>query len=516
MGTSLVSTQPSPTLAPPARLGLASLGGMLVVGCAFIVYGADPLRSEAMVPVLCEFVLCLLLAGVAMVRSPGGVLRLSDPFLLFLGFGLNFFVVPSVAWLHGANYERGWYEAGRIRLDIFVRLQWMHILFLGALSAVYFALAPRYTAPAEIARANRPLPSPWPWIAVGLVPLALAVGERVITTGSIAAVQNYGDVWFRDQEELTSVHREGGGALAALQVLGKVWFLPWQALGIGEGLLLASLIQKRRRAALLLFALQLPIFTLLNSGGRSMIAIPFIAALLVADLFVGPIKWRWLLIVGVLALSFFNVFGIYRAYRDRDFNEAVAITSEQYENGPRTPSNSAEGDIMVIKEHYGVAWVDATDYSRGASYFSEGVLGLLPQQVIPDKLLYMHTATFLSRELLGPAAASGAGVAGAIIVDGYMIARELGVLVLGLVLGLVAGGTVRLLFRGRTEEGRRPRLWQTVVLLSTPTLGIAFYRNDLSGVLSTALTTVFLPAVIFATVVAFAPQSPWGQPIGER
>ncbi len=513
---STIASPPGPSFARPTRSSLASLVAILVIGCVYIVYGTDPLRAEALVPMLCEFILSVLLLGVAMARSPHGTLRVSDPYLLFLGFGLNFLVLPGIAWLHGADYERRWFEAGRIRIDIFVRLQWMHILFLGALSAVYFALAPRHSAPEEITRANKPLPSPWPWIAAGLIPLAFTVGERLITTGSIVAAQNYGELWFRDQEELTSVQREGGSALAAAQVLSKVWFLPWQALGIGEGLLLARFIQQRRRVAMLLFALQLPIFTLLNSGGRSMIAIPFIAALLVADMFAGPIRWRWILAVAFLALSFFNVFGIYRSYRERDFNEAVAMTSEEYDRGPATQSNTAEGDIMVIKEHYGVAWVDATDYSRGASYFSESVLGLLPQQIVPDKLTYMHTPYFLSRELLGAAADRGSGLAGAIIVDGYMIGHELGVLVLALVLGLVAGSIVRLLSTGRSSEGRRPRLWQPVVLLSTPALGITFYRNDLTGVLSTALTTVLLPAMIFATAVAFSPNSPWGQPIGER
>ncbi len=514
MASSIASTPAS--LARPAGSSIATLVAILVFGGAYIIQGTDPMRAEALVSVLCEFLLCVLLLGVVMARSPGGALRVSDPFLLFLGFGLNFLVLPSVAWLHGADYEQQWFEVGRIRIDIFVRLQWMHMLFLGSLSAVYFALAPQHSAPAEIARANRPLPNPWPWIVVGLAPLAFTVAERVITTGSIAAAHNYGDLWFRDQEQLTAVHQEGGSALAVTQLFSKVWFLPWQALGVGEGLLLAGLLRQKRRVALLLFALQLPIFTLLNSGGRSVIAIPFIAAVLVADLFAGPIRWRWVLAAAVLALSFFNIFGVYRAHRDRDFGEAVAITSEEYDRGPSSRGNSAEGDIMIIKEHYGVAWVDATDYVRGAAYFSEGILALLPQQIVPDKLRYMNTGYFLSRELLGPVADRGSGVAGAMIVDGYMIGREFGVMVLGLVLGLIAGGAVRLLASGRFGEAGRPRLWQTVVLLSTPALGITFYRNDFTGVLSTALTTLLLPAMLFAALVALAPQSPWGQPIGER
>lgn len=498
---------------PTARLTLAALGAALVLGMAYIAYGTPASRAEALPSVLCELAVCVGLVAVAALRSPGGVLRISDPYLMFLGLGLNFLVVPSIGWLHGADYERIWFEAGRIRPDIFVRLQWLHVIFLVAFGAVYFAMAPPRATGAG-PDPTRPLPSPWPWIAFGLLPLAMTVGERVITTGSLAAAQNYGEVWFREQETLRSTHAEGGSALAATQILGKVWFLPWQALGIGEGLLLARLIRERRRVAILLFALQLPLFTLLHAGGRSMIAIPFISALVLADLFAGPIRWRWLLAVAVLALTFFNIFGVYRAYRDRDFNQALEMTSEQYRSADRV-EGAAEGDVTVVKEHYAVAWTDANDYSRGTSYFTESVLGLLPQQIVPEKVGYMNTALFLSRELLGSAATNGAGVAGSIIVDGYMMGREVGVLILAAVLGLIAGGVTRALSAGRPSEGFRPRLWKSVLMLSTPALGVVFFRNDLNAVISQTLTTVVMPAGFFALAATLNPASPWARPIDD-
>lgn len=504
----------SPPHAAAHRRTLAVLGVVLVCGAAFITYGADPSRSEALASVLCEFALCVLLVGAAALHNRGGELRISDPYLLLLGFGLNFLVVPSIGWLHGANYEQMWYEAGRIRTDIFIRLQWIHMIFLGGFSAVYFAMAPR--RPSRLFDAGGPLPSPWPWLAFGILPLVVAVGERVLTTGSLSAVQNYGDVWYREQEVLQATHAEGGSALAATQVMGKVWFLPWQALGIGEGLLLARLVRERKRLLMLLFAAQLPLFTFLHAGGRSMIAIPFISALMIADLFAGPLRWRWLALVAAAALTFYNVFGVYRAYREHDFSQAVEMTSEQFQVAGRVESRSAEGDVTMVKEHYAVAWTDANDFARGASYFSEALLGLLPQQIVPEKVSYMNTATFLSRELLGSAAARGAGVAGSIIVDGYMIGRELGVLALAIVLGLIAGGVTLSLSRGRAAEGGRPRLWQATLLLSTPALCVVFYRNDLSAVISQTLTTVAMPAALFALFVALSPGTPWGRPVDGR
>lgn len=507
-----ITASPRPTAAPlirEGRVGFATLGVLLILGFAYIASGVEATRASALLPVVSEFAVCVVLLGVAMARSPGGTLRVSDPFIPLLGFGFNFLVIPAVEWLHGADYERAWFELGRIRVDIFARLQWMHVVFLVGLSAAYFAVAPRRTTFSVAPSA--PLPSAWPLILFGMIPLTYAVVERLITTGSIVASENYGTLWYRQQEQLSATYGEGGSTLAATQVLGKVWFLPWQALGIGEGLLLAKLIQERRRLAILLFALQVPIFTFLHAGSRSNIAIPFIGALLVADALAGPIRWRWVLTIAFVGLTFFNFFGIYRAYRDRDFNEAVAITSERYGGAPQAGGHSAEGDIMVVKEHYAIAWTEANSYSRGATYFSESLLSLLPQQVIPEKLGYMNTATFLSRELLGATASQGAGVAGSMIVDGIMIGAELGVLVLGLVLGLIAGVTTRSLTTSTAAHARRPRLWQVLLLLSIPSISIAYYRNDLAVVVSQTFSCVVLPALLFAMGVALAPRSAWGR-----
>lgn len=508
-----------PTQAPPTRrvakpgnrLGLLMLLALLVVGMAYIAYGVEETRAAGMAALMMEFAAWIGLLGVAMARSPGGVLRVSDPYLMLLGLGFNFLVYPGIIWLHGANMERQWYEFGRIRMDIFVQLQGLHVMFMVALSALYFAIAPKHRFDLGARDESVPLPDGRPWIAVGLLPVMYSAAQRLITTGTLAATKTYGEAWTSDYAEISAVHAEGGSALVAAQLVGKVWFLPWLALGIGEGLLLASLLRSRRRLPLVLFALQAPVLLFLNSGGRSVIAAPFLIAVLVADVLVGPIKWRWVLSIGSVAMVGLNFFGFYRAYRDREFGEAFAMANEQFGTVSQSEAISAEGPIMLMKEHFAIAWTDANNYSRGLSYFTESVLSLLPQQIVPDKLQFMNTTTFLSREFLGRAADIGGGVAGSIIADGYMIGRELGVIVLGAALGALAGGLNRALIWSGHREGVQPMLWQVVLLVSWSSQCIPFYRNDLAVVLSQLMSVVGIPAVLFAAWAGLSPQSRWAR-----
>lgn len=494
---------------PNNRLGLLMLLVLLVAGLIYIAAGVEEARAAGMPALMLEYAAWIGLLGVAMLRSPGGGLRVSDPYLMLLGLGFNFLVYPGLLWLHGADLERQWYEFGRIRMDIFVQLQGLHVIFMVALSGIYFAIAPRHRFRLEARDASAPLPDGRPWIVLGLLPVVYSAAQRLITTGTLAATKTYGETWTTDYAEISAVHAEGGSALVATQFVGKVWFLPWLALGIGEGLLLAHLLRGRRRLPLVLFALQAPVLLFLNSGGRSVIAAPFLIAVLVADVLVGPLKWRWVLSIGSVAMVGLNFFGIYRAYRDRDFGEAFAMANEQFSTVSRTESVSVEGTIMLMKEHYSIAWTEANNYSRGISYFTESILGLLPQQIVPDKLQYMNTTTFLSREFLGRDSDRGGGVAGAIIADGYMIGRELGVIVLGAVLGALAGGINRALSWSGHRAGAQPMLWQVVLLVSWSSQGIPFFRNDLSTVISQLFSVVGIPAVLFAAWVGLSPNSRW-------
>jgi hypothetical protein len=504
----LLATTPAPPNDPrQGRFGLWFLFALLVAGVAYVAGTTIESRAAGMAAVAAEYAAWVAMLGAAMYRSPGSALRVSDPYLSLLGIGFNFLVTPGIIWLQGADLEETWFEFGRIRMDLFVQIQWLHVWFMLALSAAYFAIAPPHRPVPAARTASVPLPDSAGWIIVGLLPLVYGVVERVLATGSLTATQTYGDIWSNDYTRLTATHAEGGSALVASQLVGKVWFLPWLALGIGEGLLLARLLRGGRRLPLALFALQLPLMLVLGSGGRSVIVAPFFIALLVADALVGPLRWRWVLSLGGVAMVGLNFFGIYRGFRDREVGEALAIANERFSTVSRGESLSAEGAIMLVKEHFAVAWTDANNYSRGLSYFSESLLSLLPQQIVPEKVGFMGTANFLARELLGPAASVGGGVAGSIIVDGYMIGHELGVMALGAALGALGGGIARALSGGR----QRPMLWEIVLLMSWSLQGLNIFRNDFAAILSQVASLVVLPALCFVIWTRLSPGSLWAR-----
>lgn len=507
---------PAPTMTTPAftaqsRAGFLTMAALLVGGLAYIVYGVDGTRIEGLPSVLIEYTAWVAMLTVAMARSPGAALRVSDPYLMLLGLGFNSLLLPGILWVQGADLESTAFEFGRLRMNIFIQLQWLHILFMGSLSAAYFALAP---PPRFLPLSDKDidaLPRSGVLIGLGLLPFAIGVAQRVAATGSLMATQNYGDVWYQNQDDLNAVYAEGGSALVATQFLGKVWFLPWLCLGIGEGFLLARLLRQKRTLPIVLFTLQIPVLLLLNTGGRSIIAAPFLIALFVADSLAGPIPWRGVFSVGALGTLGFNFFGFYRGYRDREFREAIEMANERFSTVSRGESLSVESTGMLIKEHFAVAWTDAHNYSRGLSYFSEQLLALLPQQIVPEKKAYMTTANFLSHEFLGATADRGAGVAGAIVVDGYMIGRELGVIVLGAVLGAIAGAVTRGL--GRGNHVNPIPLWQVALLSSWSYQGIVFFRAELTGVVSQLATLVVLPALGFMLYVSLSPASRWRLPV---
>jgi hypothetical protein len=510
-------TDPSPTTqgAQPterhSRLGLLTLFALLALGIGYIAYNVEEGRAGGLPSVLVEYTVWVALIGVAMLRSPRAVLRISDPFLALMGLAFNFIVSPGILWLHGADLEATWFEVGRIRMDIFVQIQWLHVMFLLSLSLVYFALAPRPRFTAVAWDPDFELPKPAAWIVLGVLPFALSVVQRIITTGHITATQSYGEVWSNDYAALSAAQVEGGSALLVSQIFGKVWFLPWLVLSIGEGLLLARLLRAGRRIPIVLFALQLPVMLVLGTGGRSVIVAPFFIALLIADVLAGPLRWRWVLSVGGVAMVGLNFFAYYRAFRDQEVGQAIALANERFTSMSRSESFSAESTVMLVKEHFAIAWTDANNYSRGISYFTESVLSLLPQQIVPDKVHFLGTANFLAHQLLGRAADLGSGIAGSMIVDGYMIGRELGVIVLGAVLGVVAGGIVRVLSVGSERADGKPMLWAVVLLMSWSLQSIHFYRNDFAAIVSQVGSVIVLPSLIFLLWVRLTPTSPWAR-----
>src|SRR5262249_43107266 len=126
------------------------------------------------------------------------------------------------------------------------------------------------------------------------------------------------------------------------------------------------------------------------------------------------------------------------------------------------------------------------------SYFVEMLLSQLPSQVLPEKMHWMNVSTLLGRELLGKDADYGAGIAGAIVADGYMIGGPFGVAALAAVLGAITGCVMLLVRHPQPITGRVP-LWRLALYACLLGQLFVLIRGDLGIVLSQFTYYVLLP-----------------------
>lgn len=507
----------TPATHPPRRsvayrVSMALLAGIPLM--IYAVYGAEERRFGVIPSVLIEIVTWVGLLFFTMTRHPRGELRLSDPFGLMLVMFVDFFILPAITWLHGAEPERIWGDAGVFREAEVARIQYLHVLFMLSLSLAYFGLTTRKVlttiAADTLQRASTRV---YTLLFLGVAPTLSLVAERLTTGGGLLPTRTYGDDWGKLQDQVESSRGVGGSDYFVTQLFSKFWYLPLMALGVANGVLIAQFLKTRNRWKLALVFIQVPALLLLGSGGRSAVFIPFIMSMAIADVLVGPLKWRWVSIIGVVSLVGFGFYGQYRVYQDRGVSEAAALASESYAEANARNGIATEGTIMLVKEAYGLNWTDMNQFNRGFAYFPETFGAILPVQIVPMKGEWMNTANFLSRGLLGRQADYGAGVAGAVVVDGYMMFNELGVLIIGVVLGAILAGVVRGLLYYNPKLAVGPPLWRVLLLMTFNGQTTQIIRNDPGGVLNLIAYYIVLPALVFWVVLRQDSHSVWNEPI---
>ncbi len=480
---------------------------------AYFVVGALPERSGVFPGYVFEAVVWCALLAVLIWRDPQRSVRLSNPLLPVLVVFANFFILPAASWAHGANLETQWHHLGRLRVDTVNHIQYLHALLMGAFGAAYFVVGPRvFPAPVEVS--ERAYPKVRALLIFGLIVPAITVVSRVATTGHILPQKSYGAGW-QGAHLVVEGDRDFGGASYVIdQVISKVWLYPMMALGIGSGVVLARLIAAKRYRAIALASLVPAALIVLIGGARSGVALTFFVSLCVADWLVGPLKWRWLAALAFAGLLFFNLFGVYRSVQDRPLDEAIALTVEGYQERRDTDSGSAEGLNMLLKEHYGVTFVDATGMQLGAEHVVQQLLWVFPTQVIPEKRNWFSVSVWLTRELLSEQAVrAGGGVAGAMTVDGYLIAGELGEVVLGLLLGSIFGLALRVLLIPERRIGGVP-LWRVMLVMTLAHHSIVFARADLGSLVVEVLYFIVVPVVMIQAIRGlWRDDDPWVQPV---
>ncbi len=489
----------SETAAPRRALSGAPMLGLLFgAAVALSVYAAvtaTEVRSSVLGPFIAEVAVLFGVAGVMVLRDPEGRLRLSNPGLLLLGWMFYYFVKPALAWLQG--YRMALESPGTVLLDtdIVSQVQLAHCWFALSLFGVYFLLSPTAIPSADPKGERDGVIRPWPFVVLGLLPYAFNLVDRLVSGGSLVATASYGDVTDNEAESIAASRSTGGAGYLVTQVLSKVWYLPVMSLGVGYYALLSRFLREHRRLALALFFAQIPVLLFFGNGGRSYTIFPFLIALILVDALALPVRWMRYLPAAGAAVQVFNFYGVFRGFQSEGPTGAFNASVELLTSGERV-LNTEDG-IMLTKEAYCLLLSSHGQISRGADYFLDAMILLLPSQIAPGKASLRSTAEFLSDELLGQRR-RGAGVAGTMVGDGLLIGGEIGVVVLGAVLGMILGLLVRWGYQGRDGA----HLWRGIIMLLITAQTTQYVRADLVVVLTQIIYYVILPSVLINVLLS--------------
>ena len=515
MRSTIAATEPPPQGQwPLARGALASridyrsfavfVGFALYVTVMVTAFGAAR-RDAGSTAVVVEVLVWLAAAIVVGFRDGRLQLRISDPGVLFLAWTAYFFLSPGMDWVTGGiRYIAS--DDQVVAPRVFVRVQLLQSLFIAGFCVAYRALAPNLRfdiAAGTLAKLPR---ARWLLLA-GIIPNVVEVIRRLLASGSLAPTQTYGEVGEQLHDQVVDAGRAGGGDLFAAQVFAKVWFVPGVLIGVGLGLVFARLIAERRWSRLLAYHAVFPMLLYLSPGARSAVLAVYLVTMALADLLAGPVPWQLVIAVTGVGGIFSQLYQYYRGVQSVGLSQAVALTADSFS---RQSYSTGEGAGMLLKEAFLCRWVDRAG-TIGPEYFLEQVLGVLPRQLVPEKMSWQRTGDFLSVNLLGKRASeAGQGIAGAMVGDGYWIGRELGVAVLALVLGLLVAAVVRSLVVRRSGS---PRMYQVALLACFCSRLFSIIRGDLGIVLTDVLYAVVIPAIFLYMLLLRRPDSVWMRPI---
>lgn len=491
--------------------GLPMLGALFACAAALTVYASSTAveeRRDLVLPFTLEVFLLFGLAGALVLRDPDGRLRLANPAVLLIGWMFYYFVKPALAWMQG--YRMALESPGTLLLDVdtVAQVQYAHCLFAVAFFAAHFLVAPTAVPSDDPAGRRDTAIRPLPFLLLGLLPYALNVVERLLTTGSVVASATYGEITESGVENLEASRNVGGAGYFVTQVLSKVWYLPVMSLGVGYYALLARYIRENRRAALLLFFAQVPVLLLLGNGGRSYTAFPFLMAFILTDALTKPLRWARYLPIAWAAVQFFDFYGVFRGFQTEAPTAAFTSTMEHFRSDSLV-LNTEDG-IMLTKEAYCLMLARHGTVAKGVGYFFDTLVLLLPAQIAPSKLGMRSTADFLSDELLG-ARRRGSGVAGTMVGDGLLIDGDWGVIALGAVLGVLLGLMMRWGYSGKGGA----RLWRSIIMLLISAQVTQYIRADLVVVLTQLVYYVVLPTVVIQVLLSakILDRATWELPI---
>ncbi|MEZ4393365.1 MAG: hypothetical protein R3A48_19945 [Polyangiales bacterium] len=333
------------------------------------------------------------------------------------------------------------------------------------------------------------------FIALGLLPYASNILERLVTTGSIFASASYGDLTATGAAELQASRSEGGAGYLLTQIMSKVWYFPIMALGVGYFALLARYLREDRRVALCALLRADPRAALSRQRRSQLHGVPVSHRADPRGRATVQLRWIRALPAAAAAVQAFNFYGILRGFQTDSPTGAINASIETIQS--QSNVLNTEDGIMLTKEAYCLLLSMHGHNQRGIRLFSDSIILLLPAQIAPSKAFIRTTAEFLSDELLGHRR-QGAGVAGTIVGDGLLLGGDYGVVALGVVLGVILGLMVRWGLSGKGGA----RLWRCVIMLLMTAQTAQYIRADLVVVLTQLLYYVLMPALVIEVMLA--------------
>jgi hypothetical protein len=495
------------TKSPHFATILSIVGGGLAI-FLYSCYTADPEFLRAAEGAMAFQVGAWTLALVMCVwMSPGKDLRISDPAVLVLGWTTLYFLYPTIFWLQG-NVSKPLWLASNVGTSSAVFLMWLHGLFiLGFISSYLFFWnrSPVFPQPANI----KVLPRGW---LLYLLPFSLPILETLIrfsTTGVLFPTLTHGEGADQVYQAVTAAQAKGGLLQLWEQIFYKFGYFALVIQGAGIGLILAHTVYSRRNLArnLLILGGGLLLSILLGGGERSSYITAYLIGLIIADLLVGPIAWRHLIVALGLVFLFFEFFGIFRNLRDQGYEYAFY---QAWEELSLSGFDLPEFLGMLGKEAIGI---NVFKWPEGLNYLVDTCLRLIPSQIYPEKFALTTTVEVLGREIYGKLYERGMGVGGAMIVDGWRFCRTLGVPLLGALIGVIYALAQNWLSKDSRTRMKGPVLFKLVLVAGFYGASYQALRMELFDYVSGFLYFIFLPWIVFLYVSRSRRQTIWSEPI---
>lgn len=425
---------------------------------------------------------------------PGGYLRISDPAVLVQFWSGLYLIYPTIIWLQGQTF------AGySINFDAAIFLLWLHGLFILGFIFGHVSLRKSFSWVKPKLNINN-LPNGWVFFLVPFGFFMLSVLARFLTTGALLPRKTYADSWYEMYTDVTMTRAAGGFSYLLTQINNKIRFYPSLIQGIGAGLIIVKMVNSREnifRNLLLLFGIFL-ITLFLGYGGRSGVIMVYLIGLILADLIIGPIPWRYLALLFFIGLFVFEFYGYFRGLRNSGVEHVFVRAYQGYFSNSSSVSNEFSG--MLVKEAEGLAIFENKAW-EGLNYILHSFLMIAPSQIMPEKMHWGVTTDVLSQQLLRKKVFEGQGVAGAIIVDGYRFAGTIGIPLLGVLLGGIFAIIHNVLTSCEKAVSEIDICAKLALLAGFYSWTFNLIRADFGSIIITILYYVIIPLILIRIII---------------